>query len=33
LRAGIVTLDVGSTKNRDGRTFPMIPELRTLLED
>jgi integrase len=31
-RAGVVTLDVGSTKNRDGRTFPMIPELRTLLE-
>jgi integrase len=31
-KAGIVTLDVGSTKNRDGRTFPMIPELRALLE-
>ena len=31
-RAGVVTLDVGSTKNRDGRTFPMIPELRALLE-
>jgi integrase len=31
-RAGVVTLDVGSTKNRDGRTFPMIPELRGLLE-
>jgi len=31
-KAGVVTLDVGSTKNRDGRTFPMIPELRTLLE-
>jgi integrase len=31
-KAGIVTLDVGSTKNRDGRTFPMVPELRALLE-
>lgn len=31
-RAGVVTLDVGTTKNRDGRTFPMIPELRALLE-
>ena len=31
-KAGVVTLDVGSTKNRDGRTFPMIPELRVLLE-
>ena len=31
-RAGVVTLDVGTTKNRDGRTFPMVPELRALLE-
>ena len=31
-RAGVVTLDVGTTKNRDARTFPMIPELRALLE-
>ena len=31
-KAGVVTLDVGSTKNCDGRTFPMIPELRALLE-
>ena len=31
-RAGVVTLDVGTTKNRDGRTFPMIPELRAVLE-
>lgn len=31
-RVGVVTLDVGTTKNRDGRTFPMIPELRALLE-
>ncbi len=31
-KAGVVTLDVGSTKNKDGRTFPMIPELRALLE-
>src|SRR5207249_992467 len=26
-KTGVVTLDVGTTKNRDGRTFPMIPEL------
>jgi integrase len=31
-KAGVVTLDVGTTKNRDGRTFPMIPELRAVLE-
>jgi integrase len=31
-KAGVVTLAVGTTKNRDGRTFPMIPELRALLE-
>lgn len=31
-RAGVVTLDVGTTKNSDGRTFPMIPELRAILE-
>jgi integrase len=31
-KAGVVTLDVGSTKNRDGRTFPMTPELRATLE-
>lgn len=27
-KAGVVTLDPGTTKNRDGRTFPMTPELR-----
>lgn len=31
-KAGIVRLDVGTTKNNDGRTFPMIPELRAMLE-
>jgi integrase len=31
-RAGVVTLDVGPTKNSDGRTFPMITELRAMLE-
>jgi integrase len=31
-KAGVVTLDVGTTKNRDGRTFPMVPELRAVLE-
>ncbi len=31
-KAGVVTLDVGTTKNRDGRTFPMVPELRAMLE-
>jgi integrase len=32
-RAGVVTLDPGTTKNREGRTFPLIPELRALLAD
>jgi integrase len=34
LRAGIVRLDPGTTKNREGRSFPfsMLPELRDLLE-
>ncbi len=31
-KAGTVRLDVGTTKNNDGRTFPMIPELRSVLE-
>jgi integrase len=31
-KAGILRLDVGETKNDDGRTFPMIPELRRCLE-
>jgi integrase len=31
-RAGIVRLDVGTTKNNDGRTFPMTPELPATLE-
>jgi integrase len=31
-KAGVVTLGVGSTKNRDRRTFPMTPELRAMLE-
>jgi integrase len=31
-KAGVVTLDVGTTKNRDGRTFPLVPELRAVLE-
>jgi integrase len=30
--AGTVTLDPGTTKNREGRTFPMTIELRELLE-
>ena len=32
--AGVVRLDVGTTKNREGRTFPFgnLPELRELLE-
>jgi integrase len=29
---GLVRLEPGTTKNRDGRAFPIIPELRTLLE-
>src|SRR5258705_8047108 len=32
LKAGEVRLDPGTTKNGDGRVFPMTPELRTLLE-
>jgi integrase len=31
LRAGTLTLDVGSTKNDDGRTVYLTPELRVLL--
>ncbi len=31
-RGGIVRLEPGTTKNREGRTFPMFPELRALLE-
>ncbi len=30
--AGTVTLDPGTTKNGEGRTFPMTQELRALLE-
>lgn len=30
--AGFVRLEPGTTKNRDGREFPLIPELRALLE-
>ena len=30
-RAGVLTLDPGSTKNTEGRSFPLIPELRALL--
>ncbi len=35
LRAGIVRLDPGTTKNREGRsfTFSMLPQLRELLEE
>jgi len=29
---GVVRLEPGTTKNQDGRTFPLFPELRTLLE-
>ena len=34
-RAGIVRLDPGTTKNREGRTFPFsaLPELRDLIEE
>lgn len=32
LEAGIVRLEPGSTKNRDGRTFALTPELRECLE-
>jgi integrase len=31
-KAGALTLDVGTTKNRDGRTFPLIPERQAVLE-
>ena len=33
--AGIVRLDPGTTKNREGRTFPFssLPELRDVLEE
>lgn len=31
-RAGVVRLEPGTTKNREGRTFPMFPELRALFE-
>jgi integrase len=31
-KAGTVRLEPGTTKNRDGRTFPMTPELRAVLE-
>ncbi len=30
-KAGTVTLDPGTTKNGEGRVFPMLPTLRTLL--
>lgn len=35
LHAGIVRPDPGTTKNREGRSFPfsMLPELRDLLEE
>lgn len=32
LVGGVVRLDPGTTKNREGRVFPLTPELRTLLE-
>jgi integrase len=31
-KAGVVRLDPDTTKNREGRTFPMTPELRAVLE-
>ncbi len=31
-KGGVVRLEPGTTKNREGRTFPMFPELRVLLE-
>jgi integrase len=31
-KAGVVRLEPGTTKNLDGRTFPMTPELRATLE-
>jgi integrase len=33
LTAGEVRLDVGTTKNREARTFPLTRELRRVLED
>jgi len=35
LKAGVVRLDPGTTKNREGRTFPFsqLPELQALLEE
>jgi len=32
-KGGVVRLEPGTTKNREGRTFPLFPELRTLLEE
>jgi integrase len=32
LAGGVVRLEPGTTKNNEGRTFPLIPELRALLE-
>ncbi len=31
-KGGVVRLEPGTTKNREGRTFPMFPEFRALLE-
>lgn len=31
-KAGVVRLEPGTTKNRDGRTFPMFPELRAVFD-
>ncbi len=31
-KGGVVRLEPGTTKNREARTFPMFPELRSLLE-
>ena len=31
-KAGVVRLEPGTTKNREGRTFPLFPELRALFE-
>ena len=32
-QAGIVTLDPGTTKNKEGRLFPFTAELRALLDE
>ena len=32
LKAGEIRLEPGTTKNREGRTFPFTSELRTLVE-